>query len=102
MNSELIPLSTTSQLQPIRLYLVRDDTREDELRRIKNLVNEWLGLQYEPEPDPRAIRRKEQKLNSAIKGSSLSGMILNFAGLNIWVDDRTPDGVVEMQESINL
>jgi hypothetical protein len=102
MISQLIPHSTTSTSKPIQLYVIQEDPREDELRRIKNLVDQWLGLQYVPEPDSSAIRRKEQKLNSAIKNSSLYGMILNFAGLNIWVDDRTPDGVVEMQESINL
>ena len=48
------------------------------------------------------LRRKEHKLHSMIKASHVYGKVLNFADLNLWVDDRSPDGVVEMQEAINL
>ena len=102
MISQMIPLAATIETTPLQLFVSREDLREDELRRIKVLVDEWLVLQYEPEPDATAIRKKERKLHVLIKASGVYGMVLNFAGLNLWVDDRTPEGVVESQEAINL
>ena len=102
MISRMIPCLETIPSSPIHLFVSEEEKREDELHRIKTLVNEWLRLQYEPEPDLLAIRGKERRLHALIKGSGVYGMILNFAGLNIWVDDRSPDGMVESQEAINL
>ena len=102
MSIQIIPCSTTLQPKRLRLFVGRDDRREVELGRIKFLVDEWLVLREESPADAAAIRRKEDKLHSTIKASHVYGRVLNFAGLNLWVDDRSPDGVVEMQEAINL
>ena len=66
------------------------------------MIDVWLKCQSEPHPDPYAARRAERKLHDAIKAGPLSGQILSFAGLNLWVDDRTPDGSVMSQESISI
>jgi hypothetical protein len=80
----------------------QEDKRDDEICRISTLVDAWLMPQYQSEPNLEAASRFERRLHTAIKTSSLNGKILSFAGLNIWVDDRTPDGVVQSQEAINL
>jgi hypothetical protein len=84
------------------VFCGQEEKGDDEIRRIGNLVDAWLMQQYQSEPNTEAASRFERKLHTAIKTSSLHGKVLSFAGLNIWVDDRTPDGVVQSQEAINL
>jgi hypothetical protein len=79
-----------------------EDEYVDETRHIKILVDAWLKSLDESRPKSRAACRIERELYDSIKASPLYGKILSFAGLNIWVDERTPDGVVVVQESINL
>jgi hypothetical protein len=86
----------------LRLYAGRKDGRQAEIRRVGFLVDAWVMAQEQPVPDPEEVSKFERRLHDAIKRSSLHGLILSFAGLNLWVDERTPEGVVEMQESINL
>src|SRR6185312_10996793 len=84
----------------LHVFVGQEEDRDDEIRRIGALVNSWLMPLYRPVTDIEAARWYERKLHAAIKASSLYRKILNFAGLNIWVDDRTPDGFVESQEAI--
>ncbi len=79
-----------------------DDDRADEARQIGALINCWLLSLDETRPDARSARRSERKLHDAIKASQLYGKILSFAGLNIWVDKQTSDGLVMSQECMNL
>ena len=74
----------------------------DESEQIGALVNRWLGAREKPRPNAVIVKRVERKLHDAIKQSLLRGKILTFAGLNLWVNDGTPDGVVESQEAICL
>jgi hypothetical protein len=74
----------------------------EESRRIGFLVDVWLTKREESGPNAQAARRVERKLHDAIKGGPLYGKILSFAGLNLWADDRTSEGRVELQESISL
>jgi hypothetical protein len=74
----------------------------DETHRIGLLIDTWLKSQNESRPNAQAASRVERKLHDAIKGGPLYGKILSFAGLNLWVDDRTSDGLVMMQESISI
>ncbi|WP_435007798.1 hypothetical protein P12x_005063 [Tundrisphaera lichenicola] len=86
----------------VRIFKGPDDELDRAIGRIGSLVNSWLNLQAEPGPDPIASIRAERRLHSAIKSSPFFGKILSFAGLNIWVNERTSEGLVESQESINL
>ena len=86
----------------LRIFSDQEDNRKDEIRRITTLVDAWLMSQSRNEPNCESASRAERKLHDAIKASSLFDRVLTFAGLNIWVDARTPDGVVESQEAINL
>jgi len=92
----------SKQSAGLHVFASHEDNQDDEIRRIGGLVDAWLIPQYQPEPNREAASRFERKLHAAIKTSSLHGKVLSFAGLNIWVDDRTPDGVVQSQEAINL
>jgi hypothetical protein len=95
------PCSSFSRVN-LQILIAPGDNPGDEAEQIGALVNTWLGAQEKPRPNARFVRREERKLHEAIKNSSLRGKILTFAGLNLWVDDGTPDGVVESQEAINL
>lgn len=86
----------------LSVFVSQEDNRDDELGRIGTLVDAWLIPQYLPEPNLEAAGRFERKLHAAIMASSLRGKVLTFAGLNLWVNDRTPVGIVESQEAINL
>jgi hypothetical protein len=79
-----------------------EDHFADEVHRIEFLLNAWLMSRDKSLPTPLGSSRVERKLHDAIKASPLYGKILSFAGLNLWVDDRTSDGLVTIQESINL
>lgn len=87
---------------PYRVFRAPEDDGPDEIRHIGSLVNTWLESLDESRPDARSARRGERELHDAIKASSLYGKILSFAGLNLWVDDRTLDGLVMLQECVNL
>ncbi len=92
----------TTMTPELRLFDVPNDDRQVEIRRVARLLDSWLMAQESPAPDPEAVHKVECKLHASIKNSSLFGSVLSFAGLNLWVDERTPEGVVEIQESINL
>jgi hypothetical protein len=86
----------------LRVFADQEDNRQVEVRRITILVDAWLMSQTRDSPSREAASRAERKLHNAIKASPLFDRVLSFAGLNIWIDARTPDGVVESQEAINL
>jgi hypothetical protein len=94
--------SEPPQREPYQVFRGPEDEFVEENRGIKMLVNAWLKSRDESRPKSQAARRIERKLSDSIKASPLYGNILSFAGLNIWVDERTPDGLVVVQESINL
>jgi hypothetical protein len=79
-----------------------EDDLAEESRHIGFLVDAWLKSQDECGTDARAASRSERRLHDAIKAGPLYGKVLSFAGLNLWVDDRTSEGLVESQESISL
>ncbi len=94
--------SKSPQAWPFPVFRGPEDDLSDENRRIGILIDSWLNSRSEPRPHAQAARRAERKLHDAIKAGPLFGKILSFAGLNLWVDDRTSDGLVMMQESINI
>lgn len=87
---------------PYRVFRDPDADLVEETHRIASLANVWLVSQDRPRADPLATRRVERRLHDAIKASPLFGKVLSFAGLNLWVDDRTSDGLVMCQECVNL
>jgi hypothetical protein len=94
--------SESAESRKLQVFFGHEHHRADVTRRIGSLVDAWLMQQYRPGPDAGAVRRAERRLHEAIKASPLHGKILSFAGLNLWVDDQTPEGVVRAQECINL
>jgi hypothetical protein len=86
----------------LRVFADHEDNRREEIRRITTLVDAWLMSQYQAGSNRGGASRAERKLHTAIKNGPFYDKVLSFAGLNIWVDTRTPDGVVESQEAINL
>jgi hypothetical protein len=106
MNADMSLLNVSrSELPQSQLYQVYrspEDDVADACPRIGRLVDRWLQLQEESGPNAPAARRIERRLHDAIKAGPLYDRILSFAGLNLWVDGRTPEGRVEMQESISL
>jgi hypothetical protein len=86
----------------LRVFRAPEDDRVDEARHIGSLVDTWLKSRDGSRPGAGLARRGERKLHEAIKAGPLYGKILSFAGLNIWVDEWTSDGVVMSQECVNL
>ncbi len=85
-----------------RLFLAPEADLDDDTDRVGSLADAWLASQNRNPPDAQAVRRVERKLHDAIKAGPLFGKILSFAGLNLWVDERTADGLVMSQECMNL
>jgi hypothetical protein len=96
------PRSDSEISNSLHVFEVQEDNQDDDVHQIGTLVDAWLMPQYQPSPDFEAARVVERTLHAAIKRSTLYGLVLSFAGLNIWVNARTPDGIVESQEAINL
>jgi hypothetical protein len=88
--------------QAFQVYSGPTEDFSEMRRRIGILVDAWLTSRDESGPDARATARIERKLHDAIKAGPFFGKVLSFAGLNLWVDDRTSAGLVELQESISL
>ena len=84
------------------IFLPPEDGQVVDARRLGKLVDRWLVMTSKGNPDALAGRRAEKALHAAIKEGSFYGKILSFAGLLVWVDDRTSDGRVNSQEAINL
>jgi hypothetical protein len=88
--------------EPFRVLRTPEDDLADEVRYIRSLADVWVRSRDGVRPNARSVRVNERKLHDAIKASPFFGKILGFAGLNLWVDEQTMDGLVMSQEGINL
>src|SRR4051812_48944612 len=88
--------------RPYPVFRGPDNDHEQEGRRVAILVDRWLMSLEECLPGSPAALKLERTLHEAIKSGPFFGKVLTFAGLNLWVDEWTSTGRVELQESISL
>src|SRR5579871_2294471 len=92
--------SKSPRSQHFQVYGGPEEDFGEVRRRIRLLVDAWLTSRDQSGPSSQAAARIERKLHDAIRSGPFFGKVLSFAGLNLWVDDRTSEGLVELQESI--
>jgi hypothetical protein len=85
-----------------RVFSEPENNFDEQARRIRYLANAWLVSRERSRPNARSTSKIERRLHDAIKASPLHCKILSFAGMNLWVDDRTPDGLVKSQEFMSI